>query len=254
MPDGGRLTITAATFDVTSELAATVPEVFPGEFLRIDVQDTGTGIPDHVKPKIFDPFFTTKEVGKGTGLGLSTVFGIVKQHGGWISVESEEGKGSTFEVYIPGTAERMKEPETTPEVVELSERHANILVVEDEPGVRRLLIQYLEEEGFRVLVAEDGRQALQIWENSLGEVDLLLTDMMMPGGVSGRDLVQRLRKDKKDLNVIYCTGYSAELAGLQESGTELIVKKPFERRELIRKVKRLLGPVKRSVPRDTYSI
>jgi CheY-like chemotaxis protein len=162
--------------------------------------------------RIFEPFFTTKDVGKGTGLGLATAYGIIKQHKGWIEVDSKVGIGTTFRVFFPAT-ERLtvnSEPSDSQKVAGGTE---TILVVEDEEPLRELVIEILELYGYKVISAESGVAALKLWDTHKNEVDLLLTDMVMPLGVSGRELAERLQQEKPSLKIIYTSGYSPGMAG-----------------------------------------
>ncbi len=198
--------------------------------MRVRVTDTGTGIaPEHLS-HVFDPFFTTKDPGKGTGLGLATVFGIVKQHGGALGVTSELGRGATFSLLLPAIGTADDAATSAPLTVELEPRGGSesILLVEDEEPVRRLVQQILEMEGYRVQVVSSGAEALALVLAG-AEFDLLLTDVIMPGGVSGRDLADRLRATRAELKVIFMSGYTGELAG---RGLELregknFLQKPF---------------------------
>ncbi|HAV65379.1 MAG TPA: hypothetical protein DCY13_23765 [Verrucomicrobiales bacterium] len=213
MPKGGRLIVTTSAVDVDSTQAMRNPEARPGSFVRLSVSDTGTGIdPAHIG-RIFEPFFTTKAVGKGTGLGLATVYGIIKQHGGWIQVYSELGHGATFHAYLPAEADQADtgEPKLMPSQVRGGDER--ILVVEDEPALRSLAGQILRRFGYRVETADNGVHALDIWQASAGDFDLLLTDMVMPEGMTGRELAEQLKQKKPELKVIYSSGYSQEIAG-----------------------------------------
>ena len=177
------------------------------------VCDTGTGIaPEHL-PHLFEPFFTTKEVGKGTGLGLATIYGIVQQHQGWIEVSSQIGKGTTFMIFLPAL-----EPAAAvqfPEAVKLEPRGGTerILLVEDDEPLRMLTRRILENYGYHVQEAVSGRQALEIWQSRDAEIDLLLTDMVMPEGITGRELAEKLRVERPALKVVFTSGYGAGLAG-----------------------------------------
>ena len=177
----------------------------------MSVTDTGCGIAPEILPRIFEPFFTTKEVGQGTGLGLSTVFGIVKQHQGWIETESEVGKGSTFLVFLPiGLESNLAAPQ---ELAQDSVRGGTevILVVEDEPVLRQLIREILEFYGYRVIEAGSGQEALAAWQEYQDIVKLLLTNIIMPGGMSGNELAQQLQAAKSSLKVVFVTGYNVDL-------------------------------------------
>ena len=212
MPQGGSLTLATRVISGRDRPGGMPMEAHAEVFIRIDVSDTGTGIPVESLPHIFEPFFTTKEVGKGTGLGLATAFGIAQQHGGWLSVESEISRGSTFSLFLPrhhsALASESPAIVSTPALQRGSE---TIMVVEDDATVRAIVLQVLNTHGYRIQQAVSGRSALDLWEQCHGEVDLLLTDMVMPGGVSGHDLAQQLLAKKPSLKVIYTSGYSAEV-------------------------------------------
>jgi CheY-like chemotaxis protein len=176
------------------------------------MRDTGIGMDEHTRNRIFEPFFTTKDVGKGTGMGLATVYGIVKQHEGWVEVDSEAGEGATFKIYLP-VCEEKAEPESR--VIAFTPRPLGagrtVLVVEDDASVRGLVKEILLHYHYRVIEAEDGEEALALARQYRNEIVLLLTDMVMPRGVSGRELAERLLKERPDLKVIYTSGYSPEL-------------------------------------------
>jgi len=167
--------------------------------------------------RIFEPFFTTKEVGKGTGLGLATVYGIVEQHHGWVEAESEPGKGSTLSIHLPVSEDKANVRSSAPSQLTEHGGKETILVVEDEPSLRLLVVEILQIYGYRVFQAASGRVALGVWEEHKGEIDLLLTDMVMPDGVSGRELADRLLKENPELKVIYTSGYSPGMAGTDTS-------------------------------------
>jgi signal transduction histidine kinase/ActR/RegA family two-component response regulator len=241
MPGGGELHIETTMKEITKTDIGTNGELAPGKYVCLRVSDTGCGIPVANIPRIFDPFFTTKEPGKGTGLGLATVFGIVKQHQGGIHVNSEVGKGSTFEVLIPASNESLSAA-TGSLNTELPRGTETILVVEDESVVRRLTRDILEEHGYEVLEAGDGVEALKVWEQHQSRVQLLLTDIVMPEGISGLDLAARLQVPRPDLKVIFTSGYSADLAGrelnLQEGQNFLA--KPSRPHQILAAVRRCL--------------
>jgi PAS domain S-box-containing protein len=211
MPKGGRITITTAAARVTVEDRERNPEAILGDYAQLSVADTGTGIDPETRPRIFEPFFTTKETNKGTGMGLATVYGITKQHDGWIDVSSEVGQGSQFRVLLPVTnrADEPLEPVAIP--AEPTAASHTILIVEDDEAVRGLVREVLVHTGYRVLEAETGEAALEVWERHSEEIDLLLTDMVMPGSVNGLELAQQLLARQPGLKVIYTSGYSSEL-------------------------------------------
>jgi PAS domain S-box-containing protein len=215
MPDGGRVTIATDSVIVDSREAAAISDARPGEFVRLSVTDTGCGMDEALMKRIFEPFFTTKAAGKGTGLGLATVYGIARQHQGWVTVESELGQGSTFRIYFP------VRPGAKPAVGAGTEKQAlprgteTILLVEDDPNVRRVSGTVLRHLGYNVHEACSGLEALQKWELLESNVALLFTDMVMPDGITGLQLAEKLRSRKPQLRIIITSGYSADL--LQET-------------------------------------
>ena len=212
MPKGGQLLITTSAVSIDTAYVQQHPEGRTGRFVALSVTDTGCGMPKDTLERIFEPFFTTKEVGKGTGLGLATVYGIVKQHQGWIDVSSEINLGTTFKIYFPATG---KPVEIVPEKPAEKVRGGSetILLVEDEPVLRELAKVILHDYDYRVLEACSGVEALKVFEENDGKIDLLLTDMVMPEGMSGRELAQELKKRKPGLKVIYTSGYSSDVMG-----------------------------------------
>ena len=211
MSDGGTITLTLHTVEVTTADLAAKPNRRPGQFVCLTVTDTGCGMDEATLQRIFEPFFTTKAVGKGTGLGLATVYGIVAQHQGWINVESQIGHGTTFRIFIPATQTASLELEAAPTAPPIVGGPETLLVVEDEQHLRRIASQRLRQLGYRVLEAANGHDALAQWEAHGQQVDLLLTDMVMPGGLNGLDLAEQLQKTKPDLKVIITSGYSTSL-------------------------------------------
>jgi PAS domain S-box-containing protein len=242
MPGGGRLLVATHEIELDEEHARLYPEAVPGRYACLNVSDSGIGIPPDVMPRIFDPFFTTKEAGKGTGLGLATVFGIVKQHGGWIKVQSTPGLGTHFQIFLPacatppvettGAAIRQKAPGGT----------ETILLAEDDPALRPLTRTLLERHGYRVLEAASGVEAIKIWRDHRQEVALLLSDIVMPGGLSGQQLARLLREQNPQLKIIYTSGYSAEIAGheLELRSGENFVSKPFSPNRLLETIRQCL--------------
>jgi PAS domain S-box-containing protein len=242
MPGGGSLTIGTVPVMVTRNYVERNPEAREGTFICLSVSDNGTGIePDKIS-KLFEPFFTTKEVGKGTGLGLATVYGIVKQHQGWIEVESELGKGTVFKVYLPASAKAVqsKNGKAAPQNVRGGKE--TVLLVEDEAGVLSLARGILRSYGYYVLEARSGVEALRLWAQHDTKIDLLLTDIVMPEGMSGLDLAKKLRQEKRNLKVLYSSGYSIEVAGQDFGLTEgmAFLKKPYQPSALALKVRECL--------------
>lgn len=234
MPKGGQLTIETSVVTFDAKSASKMAHARPGSFACLSVTDNGSGITAGNLPHIFEPFFTTKDVGKGTGLGLATVFGIVQQHQGWITVESEVGRGTTFRIHLPRLAKGPvpSSPDAAP--VAANAGSETILVAEDDPSLRQLIRTILSRLGYRILEAPTGVSALEVWKQNRHEIRLLLTDMVMPDGMSGRDLALRLLQDDPKLKVIYTSGYSAELEGLApERDDEFVfLAKPFNPRKL----------------------
>ena len=238
MPQGGRLVIRTAFVEIDIEYASRHPEALLGRFIRLSIADTGSGMSLDTLSHIFEPFFTTKEVGKGTGLGLATVYGIVAQQCGWIEVASELGRGTTFELFLPSSEEAV-EILHVQEAADLRGGDETILVVEDERAVRDVITSILKCSGYEVLEAADGDEALGIWAQRAGEVDLLLTDIVLPKGLHGNLLAERLRTDRADLKVIFSSGYSSDF------GTEAaplpsrinFLQKPYKPAVLIKAVR-----------------
>lgn len=212
MPNGGQIKITTA--DVVVERAATPmdPEARSGHFLCLTFTDSGCGMDPQILSRIFEPFFTTKPVGKGSGLGLATVYGIIHQHGGWLEVESQPGKGTTFKLFLPPSDQPTETAEETDHAA-LSTGNETILVVEDEADLLEMVAQILTAQGYHVITANSGRQAIEMWERTNPSVDILVTDMVMPEGIMGGELASELVAKNPRLKVIYTSGYSPGLAG-----------------------------------------
>jgi CheY-like chemotaxis protein len=216
MPNGGRVSITSSLQTIRRAPIPTDPERREGDFVCLTFSDTGIGMDTQILSRIFEPFFTTKAVGKGTGLGLSTVFGIVRQHEGWLEVESKPNQGSTFRVYFPASRQAAEKMELAVDTGLRSGRET-ILVAEDEDALREMVVQVLKIQGYTVLEAASGCHALEVWEQANRPVDLLLTDMVMPGGIMGSELAERLSSQSPRLKVIYTSGYSPGMAGKDAS-------------------------------------
>ncbi len=208
---GGRLFIGVETVCIDATYTGTHPEARVGNFLRLHITDTGCGMDTATMSRIFEPFFTTKDVGKGTGLGLATVYGIVKQHFGWIEVTSEPGAGTKFDVFFPAS-EKLAEVDAADSTVlaPVVGGTETILIVEDEPVLREMASDILKNCGYKILEASSGRDALEVWQRRNGSIDLLLTDMVMPEGVSGVDLSEKLLAAQPDLKIIFTSGYTAD--------------------------------------------
>jgi PAS domain S-box-containing protein len=242
MPTGGRLVLQTSRVRITEPEARSRPKARAGDFVRLSVCDTGLGIaPEHL-PFIFEPFFTTKDVGKGTGLGLATVFGIVEQHHGWIEVESAVSSGTAFHIYFPALARSVAPRDNGTPLAEVKGGSETILVVEDEDSVRDLMRSVLERFGYQVYCASSGIEALEIWDRQKNSVDMLATDMIMPNGIGGRELAERVLHDNPDLKVLFCSGYTEDLLGVdsQVHPRANFLNKPFDLRDFLRKVRECL--------------
>ena len=216
MAEGGKLTLLSSAVEIDEAYCAHTPDAQVGRFVCLTVKDGGHGMDSATLNRIFEPFFTTKEPGKGTGMGLATVYGVLKQHEGWIEVESAPRRGTTVRAYLPVAEGAVVESSVTtsaPAAEPAPEGDITILLVEDEEMLREFVSTALHSLGYRVLSACNGREALEIWAQSRTEIDLLLTDVVMPESISGRDLAHKLIMDKPDLKVIFTSGYSAELIG-----------------------------------------
>ncbi len=240
MPRGGRLLLQTSNVDVDETMARQRATFKPGRYALLSVSDTGVGMEDEVRAHLFEPFFTTKEKGKGTGLGLATVYGIVKQSGGYIWVYSEPGRGSTFKIYLPRVDET--DQEIRPAPVELETLHGTetVLVVEDEDSLRQLMCEFLGQSGYTVLQAGDATAALAI-AGKHSEIRLLVTDVVLPGR-SGRELAEELQKERPDIKVVYVSGYTDDAMlrhGIDDPGVAFL-QKPFSRDALLRKVRATL--------------
>jgi len=214
----------------------------PGPFVRLSVSDNGGGIPSDILPQIFEPFFTTKPVGKGTGLGLATVFGIVHQHQGWINVYSAVGQGTTFRIYLRDRLGMACSESRHRRSRPCAAATKPFLLAEDDPALRVALRKTLAQLGYAVLEAPTGSQALAVWQENPDEIDLLLTDLVMPDGLNGKDLAQRLLQENSKLKVVYMSGYSAEVVGKDFPLSEDVnfLTKPFPAQKLAHTIRNCL--------------
>lgn len=241
MPMGGKLKIETANVELDAAYARSHPGAKPGNYVRLSVTDTGTGMDPSTLAHIFEPFFTTKERGKGTGLGLATVYGIVKQSNGYINVESTLGKGTSFQLYLPRDADRTAVEEKPCESTDHLRGTETILLAEDSDALRKLAKSYLETAGFRVISADCGEAAVELAKNFAGSFDLLLTDVVMPG-MNGRVLAEHLLARQPGMSVLYMSGYTDSFIaghGVLEPGTHLL-HKPFTEEVLLRKIRAVL--------------
>ncbi|HEV2393337.1 MAG TPA: ATP-binding protein [Verrucomicrobiae bacterium] len=243
MPKGGILTISASPIEIHQGYMQSHPEARPGSFVCLRVTDTGCGMDAFTQTRIFEPFFTTKEVGKGTGLGLATVYGIVRQHEGWIEVFSEPGRGASFSVFFPASSQAagpkaLEATSSTP----VRGGEETILIVEDEPVLRDMAHVILQDCGYHILEAASGRQALLVWEQHQQDIDLVLTDMVMPEGVSGMDLALKLIAAKPSIKIIFASGYSMDNldTSFLTNGHALFLQKPYTHLSLAKAIRECL--------------
>jgi len=250
MPHGGCLTVRTEHRRLRSLPPGAPGSAGPGSYVALTVRDTGDGIPPENLERIFEPFFTTKSAGKGTGLGLATVRSIVEQHGGWIEVESRLSGGTAFRVLLPRAGGRL--PVSNPAGGREAPRGGGetVLLVEDESPVRALARSALERQGYRVLAASEGNAALRLWQRKRSGIDLLLTDVVMPGGMDGRELARRLRMEAATLPVLLTTGYAASATGGREGGLEdaWVLQKPYSPDQLVRCVRDCLDAARAPGP------
>ena len=237
---GGVLYLSTGVTEIDSVYIASRGYGKAGTYTRVSITDTGEGMNEHTRERVFEPFFTTKDVGKGTGLGLSIVYGIIKQHGGYIDCESESGKGTTFTIYLPLIERRTEEAGQAPNEV-LKGGSETILVTEDDMAVRRLAKTMLEEVGYTVLTAADGAEAVEIFRKNAARIDLLLLDVIMPKQ-NGKQLYDEIRQVRSDVKILFMSGYTADVVnsrGLLEQGMQIITK-PFSLKHLSKKVREVL--------------
>ena len=248
MRRGGKLVIETSAVEFDESVRAQSPLARPGSFVCLSVGDNGCGIAPETMERIFEPFFTTKEAGKGTGLGLAAVFGIVQQHQGWINVSSEVGCGTVFRIYLPRLAAKSDQKSGQPESATVRGGKETILIVEDEGTLRASMRKALSQLGYRVLESVSGIEAQKVWEQHRNEIDLLVTDLVMPGGLDGKDLAKRFSSENPKLKVICTSGYSVEMASTDfplEEGVNFLAK-PFGAHKLAETVREKLDA--RSVP------
>jgi two-component system, cell cycle sensor histidine kinase and response regulator CckA len=241
MPNGGKLTIETSNAVLDEDYARKHQSIVPGSYTLLAVSDTGCGMDSETQAHLFEPFFTTKDLGKGTGLGLSMVYGIVKQSGGSIWVYSEPNQGSTFKIYLPSLQET-REPDATQELPEkLANGSETVLVVEDESAVRSFTRMVLQRSGYQVIEAGNGEEALSLSREHTGKIQLLVTDMVMPG-MGGRQVAEALEQQRPGVRVLYLSGYTENtIAQRGALGSELpFLQKPFTMEALLRKVRQVL--------------
>jgi CheY-like chemotaxis protein len=240
MSTGGKLILETDNVVLDETFAKEHPAVVPGPHVLLAVSDTGAGIPGEIRERIFEPFFSTKERGKGTGLGLSTVYGIIKQSNGYISVWSEVGKGTTFKIYLPRVEGEVQVLSSASPAASL-QGDETVLVVEDESAVQVVIERVLSGNGYRVLLACEGSEALRVAGEHEGPIDLLITDVVMPG-MGGREAASRLETSRPGLRVLFMSGYTDDAIshrGILETGLKFL-QKPFTTDALLRKVREAL--------------
>jgi len=241
MPQGGTLTARVENVVISEAEVRLHPKAKPGPYVVISVIDTGTGIPLDLMDKIFDPFFTTKPVGQGTGLGLPTVLGIVESHGGFLHVESEVGRGTTFKVYFPAASTEKEESHET-EFTTLPRGNGEIIIiVDDEPAIRDIASRILASHGYRTLTACEGNEAIALFEKNSDKVKAIISDLMMPH-MDGPTTIRAMRKIKPDIKTIMITGLSedARVSEAKAAGCDMVLSKPFTAEQLLVALKQLL--------------
>lgn len=242
MPKGGDLVITTFTTEIDESYLKYRPQACAGTFVGLQVSDSGMGMDEVTQERIFEPFFTTKGVGKGTGLGLATVYGIVKQHRGWIEVASQVGVGTTFKIFIPAVQKTIQNTEFIQNSEVVRGGTETIMVVEDEPALRELVTKVLRNYGYQVIEAAHGKDALRVWRDTAAKPALLLTDMMMPEGLTGWELAAQIRAESPEMKVLFTSGYSPEIFGtdVQLDARSNFLPKPYHPRLLARTVRNCL--------------
>jgi len=242
MGQGGRIRLSTRALHLEVVPPAHALELPPGDYVCLEVADGGCGMDEATRKRIFEPFFTTKEAGKGTGLGLATAYGIIRQHRGWIEVDSTPGEGSTFSIFLPSA----DKPETvlpeSPRALEQPGGREALLLVEDEAGVRDSLTRLLRKRGYRVWEAGSGPEAIACWAEQAGAFDVLVSDVIMPGGLTGLELADRFQREQGGLKVILMSGYNSEMAlhGVQQALGRRFIQKPFAASDLARLIRECL--------------
>lgn len=241
MPGGGKLTIETANSRLDYEYAASRSEVTPGQYVMLTISDTGSGMAPELLKQVFEPFFTTKEAGKGTGLGLSMVYGFVKQSGGHVEIYSEPGQGTSVKIYLPRTTGVGTYVSPAIEPKAMPTGHESILVIEDNSDVRAFVVSALDILGYKVLQAADGPGALAVMEEN-PNTELLFTDVVLQGGMNGRELADEIQERYKDIKVLFTSGYTDNAIvhhGRLDAGTQLLVK-PYSRISLALRIRDVL--------------
>jgi PAS domain S-box-containing protein len=244
MPQGGVLTIRTGTRKIGRQIAIGRDDVLPGEYVMLAISDTGTGMPSDVAARAFDPFFTTKAVGRGSGLGLSMIYGFCQQSGGFATIDSEPDQGTTVSLFLPATdgAEKIDDTASAPSTEAMDETgHETVLVVEDDPGVRLFAATVLSNLNYNVIEAADGPAALETLESN-GKIDVLFTDVVLPGGVDGRDIANQARTRQPEINVLFTSGFAVDET--DHENRELMeismLRKPYTGAELAAKIRSVI--------------
>jgi CheY-like chemotaxis protein len=240
MPQGGKLMIETRNLTVEEDESQRRTPMVPDDYILLTISDTGLGMDAETQAHIFEPFFTTKARGKGTGLGLATVYGVVKQSGGYIWVYSEPGLGATFKIYLPRVLDELQTSRPA-DIEDSQQQSATVLVVEDEVSLRTFTCTLLQENGYRVLEAGDGEEALALADQYKEPIHLLLTDMIMPG-MNGPAVAEKLALLHPEAKVLFMSGYTGFVSRGLIDPHALLVSKPFTREELLRKIRQVLGP------------
>jgi hypothetical protein len=243
MPEGGTLTIRAENLHIDESYARMIAKAKPGPHVLLTVCDTGTGIPRENIDRIFDPFFTTKETGKGTGLGLSVVLGIVESHGGFINVYSQIGQGAEFKIYFPALTDQLTPKEPSNPAALAKGKGETILVVDDEESIRKTLTAILKNYGYNVLSAADGAQAARLFAIHRNQINLVLTDLAMPG-MDGIALAEALKKLAPQIKIIVSTGFgqSQAIPRLNSLGVQAVLQKPYTAEAVLLTLRQTLAP------------
>ena len=242
MSDGGTLTLQTSNITVGQNHSGRKLAVNAGDYVALSVGDTGSGMDGETRRRLFEPFFTTKEMGKGTGLGLATVYGIVRQSNGTILVDSDPGQGMTFTIYLPREKEQRKSRAPKPKAREKLSGTETILLVEDDDMVRQLAERVLKEYGYTVLVSSRGTDALEIAGNLSDSIQLMVTDVVMPGGLNGKQLADRMAASRPEMKVLFISGYADRslFSPTERNGQIHLLEKPFSPSVLVQKVRELL--------------
>jgi CheY-like chemotaxis protein len=249
MPKGGHLTITAANIELDDSYKRRHEPVVPGKYVRLTVEDTGCGMDAKTQLRIFDPFFTTKELGKGTGLGLATVYGIVKQTGGYIWVYSEVGQGTAFKIYLPRIDERaLQTVEQKTAELPVTKGWETILLAEDSESLREMAGEYLQSAGYNVIAAASGNEALERAKNFGGAIHLLLTDVVMPE-LNGPELAKQIASLRPGIKVLFTSGYASETLANRGSLDPAVafIQKPYRPKALARRIREILDAPDRDI-------